>query len=111
MSWSELFHRADKLVSKPDDMLSEQKQLRQSLNQCGYKSSMIYHAIRLSKHHNTKTATSIQKNICHSTLQYYGELSDNMKRIFQDYDISMQLAIPANTLRNSLAHPKDKHKK
>ena len=31
-----LFHRADYLVSKPDDMLSEQKHLRQCLNQCCY---------------------------------------------------------------------------
>ena len=28
-----LFHRADNLVSKPDDMLSEQKHLHQRLNQ------------------------------------------------------------------------------
>ena len=54
-------------MSKPDDRLSEQKQLRQSLNQCGYKNSTIYHAIGSNKRHNTKTVTSIRKNKCYVT--------------------------------------------
>ena len=73
-----LFHRADNQVSKPDDMLSEQKHLRQ----CGYKNSIIDHVINFNKLHNTKTATSIQKNERYVALPYYGELSEKMKRIF-----------------------------
>ena len=69
-----LFHRADNLVSKLDDMLSEQRHIRQCQNQCGYKNSIIDHAINLSKRHNIKTATSVQKNKCYATLPYYGEL-------------------------------------
>ena len=42
-----LFHRADNLVSKPDDMLSEQGHLRQSFNLCGYMNSIIDHSISL----------------------------------------------------------------
>ena len=37
--------------------------------------------------------------LCYSS--YYGELSEKMKRIFQGYDISMQLTA-ANTSKNSL---------
>ena len=48
-----LFHRADNLVSKHDDMASEQKHLRQ----CSYDNSIIDHAINVNKRHNTKTAT------------------------------------------------------
>ena len=87
-------------------MLSEQKHLRKSLNQCGYKNSIIDHAISFNRRHNTKTATSIQKNKRYVTLPYYGELSDKMKH----YDIST-LFIPVNTLNNFLVHPKDKQKK
>ena len=50
-----LSHRADNLMSKPDDMLSEQKHLRQCLNQCGYKNSIIDHAINPNKRHNART--------------------------------------------------------
>ena len=102
-----LFHRADNLQSKPDDMLSEQKHLCQCLNQCGYMNSIIDHANNFNKCHNSKTATSIQKNKCYVTLPYNGELSEKMKQIFQDYDISMQFTA-VNTLKNSLVHPKDK---
>ena len=102
-----LFHSADHLVSKPDDMLSEQKRLRQYLNQCGYKNSIIDHAISFNKRHYSKTATQIQKNKCYVTLPYYGELSENMKIIIQDYDISTQFTA-VNTLKNSKVHPKGK---
>ena len=94
-------------MSKPDDMLSEQKRLCQYLNQCGYKNSIIGHAISFNNRHNTKQATSIQKNKCHVTLPYYGEPSEKMKQISLDYDISMQFT-PVSTLKNSLVHPKDK---
>ena len=83
------------------------KNLHKCLNQCGYKNSIIDHTINFNKRHNTKTATSIQKNKCYTTLQYYVELSEKMKRISQDYYISTQLTA-VNTLRNSLVHPKDK---
>ena len=63
-----LCHRSDNLMSKQDDMLSERKHLRQCLNQCGYKNSIIDHAINVDKRHNTKTATSVQKNKCYVTL-------------------------------------------
>ena len=62
-----LFHRTDNLASKPDDMLSEQRYLRQSLSQCGHKNSIIEHAISLNKRHYTKTATPIHKNKCYVT--------------------------------------------
>ena len=71
-----LLHRSDNLVSKPDDMLSEQKHLRHCLNQCGYKNSIIDHAINHNKSHNTKTTTSIQRNKCYVTLPYYYEHSE-----------------------------------
>ena len=48
------------------------------LNQCGYKSSKIDHAINFNKRRNAKTATSVQKNKCYVTVPYYGELSEKM---------------------------------
>ena len=89
-------------MSKPDDMLSEQKHLHQCLNQCGYKNSIIDHAISFNKRHDTKTATSMQKNKCYVTLPYYGELYDKKKQILQGYDISTQF---------TLVHPNDKEQK
>ena len=56
-----LFHRADNLVSKLDDMLSEHRHLRQSLNQCGHRNSIIDHTISFSRRHKNKTATTIEK--------------------------------------------------
>ena len=69
-----LIHRAVNLVPKPDDMLSEQEHLRQCRKQCGHKNSIVDHAINFNKRHNTKTATSIQKNKCYATLPYYGDV-------------------------------------
>ena len=66
-------------VAKPEDKLSEQKHLRQSLNQCGYKNSIINHAISYNKSHNSKTATLIQKNKCYVAVPYHGELSEEVK--------------------------------
>ena len=60
-----LFHRADNLLSNPDDRLSKQKHLHQSFNQCCYRNSIIDHAISFNKHHNTEAATSIQINKCY----------------------------------------------
>ena len=85
-------------------MLSEQAHLRQSLNQCGYRNSIINHAISFNKRHNTKTDTSIQKNKCYVSLPYKGELSEKMKQLFQDYDISTMFRAVC-TLKNSLVHP------
>ena len=51
------FHRADNVVSKPDDMMSELKHLRQYLNQYGYKNTIVDYAISCNIRHNTKTAT------------------------------------------------------
>ena len=86
-------------MSKPDDMLSEQKHLRHSLNLCGYKNSIIDHAIRLNKRHNTKIAISIQKSKCYFTPPYHGEPSVKIKGIFQDDDVQTQFS------RNSPFHP------
>ena len=102
-----LFHRADDLVSKPDDRLSEHEHLRQSLNFCCYNNSTIDHAISFNKCHNTKTATSILKDKHYVALPYYGELSDTMKLICKDYDTSPQFTA-VKMLKNSLVHPKDK---
>ena len=93
-------------MSKTDDMLSEQKHLDHCLNQCGYKNSIIDHAINFNNRHNRKTATSIQKHKCYDTLPYYGELSEKVKKI-HDYDISMQFTA-VSTLKNSLVYPNDK---
>ena len=97
-------------MSKPDEMLSEQKHLRQCLNQCSSKNSIIDHAINFNKRHNTKTTTSIQKNKCYVAFLHYGVLSENMKRIFQDYDNSTQFTAVI-TLKNSLVHHRDKQQK
>ena len=63
-------------MPKPDDMLSEQTHLRQYLNQCGHKNSIIDHAINVNKRHNAKTATSTHKNKCYVALPYNGELPE-----------------------------------
>ena len=47
-----------------------------------------------------KTATSIQKSKCYVSPPYYDELSEKMKRIYQDYYISTQITA-VNTLMKS----------
>ena len=69
------FLRANNLVSKQDDKLSEQKFLRESPYQCGNRNSIFDYGISLNKRHNTNRATSIHENKCYVTLPYYGELS------------------------------------
>ena len=97
-----LFHRAGNL----DDMLSEQKHLRQCLNQCDYWNSIIDHVINFNnviipnQPHQYRKINAVY-------LPYYDELSEKMKGIFQDYYMSTQIAA-VNTLMNSLVHPKDK---
>ena len=69
--------RADKMATKQNDNLSEQRHLRQCLNLCGNGNSIIDRAISSNKPHNSKSATSIEKNKCYVTLPYQGELSKN----------------------------------
>ena len=80
-----LFHMADILVSKPDDILSKEKHLRHTLNQCGYKNSIIDLAISHSKRHDTKTVTSIHKCKCFVTFPYFGEHSEKHDSNFTLY--------------------------
>ena len=86
------------------------KHLRQCLNLCRYRNSLIDHAISFNKRHCSKTATSIQKNKCYVTIPYYCELPYKTKRIVQYYHISTQFT-PVNALKNSLVHSIDKQRK
>ena len=107
-----LFHRADSIISKPSDKAAEEQHLRQALNQCGYDNWAINRALQVGNKDSKPTITSNNTTAKGTSMviPYHGELSEKLRRVFKDYNISTHFK-PINTIRQTLVHPKDKQPK
>ncbi|XP_072051687.1 uncharacterized protein [Amphiura filiformis] len=107
-----LYHRADTIITKDSDKITEHQHLRHALKTCGYKDWAIDKALNRgekdAKPASEPTASSGTKTFV--TIPYHGDVSEELKRIFRDHGITTHFK-PTNTLRQSLVHPKDKQPK
>ena len=107
-----LFHRASSIITKEPDKAAEDQHLRQALNNCGYNNWAIEKALKLGEKESKPTEHN--KNLSgkgvSTTIPYHGDLSEKLKRIYKDYNISTHFK-PTNTIRQVLVHPKDKQPK
>ena len=107
-----LFHRASSIITKESDKAAEDQHLRQALNNCGYNNWAIEKALKLGEKESKPTEhnkNSSGKGVS-TTIPYHGDLSEKLKRIYKDYNISTHFK-PTNTIRQVLVHPKDKQPK
>ena len=104
-----LYHRAESIITKDSDKTKEGKHLRKALNQCGYKDWAIKKALTPREEASNPT-NRVSGGGTSVTIPYHGDLSEKIKRIYKDYNISTHFK-PTNTIRQSLVHPKDKQPK
>ena len=108
-----LFHRADTIVTKESEKKAEQDHLRKALHHCGFKNWAIDKALNLGGKDNkepTNHSSNISGRTASATIPYHGDLSEKLKRIFREYNITTHFK-PVNTIRQALVHPKDKQPK
>ncbi|KAI8511634.1 hypothetical protein Bbelb_107340 [Branchiostoma belcheri] len=100
-----LFHRANTIVSDPQDLETEKSHLTQALKTCGYPQWAINKAT-CPKPPNTKpSAGTKSKGLV--VLPYIKDLSEALRRIFISHGIATCFK-PTTTLRHILVAPKDK---
>ena len=101
-----LHHRADTIVSDPDNTQREKDHLNIALGKCGYPKWAINSALfprhRATDSDNRPKATA--------TIPYVSGLSEQLQRKFGEHNIRVAHK-PVNTLRQMLVHPKDKQEK
>ncbi|XP_041472626.1 uncharacterized protein LOC121421891 [Lytechinus variegatus] len=116
-----LFHRADSVVSKPEDNSAEKKIITNSLGKCGYPSWAFQKATRPKQPRpvrpseeqsntpdNQSDAATAQprRNRTLVTIPYVAGLSERISRTFGRFGISTSHK-PHRTLRQLLVHVKD----
>ncbi|XP_072014953.1 LOW QUALITY PROTEIN: coiled-coil domain-containing protein 150-like [Amphiura filiformis] len=102
--------RADSIITKDSDKITEYQHLRKALGNCGYQDWAINKALNKD---NTKTAATssnqargkLQASLSHTTVTCLRNSKE-----FTDHGITTHFK-PTNTIRQSLVHPKDKQPK
>ncbi|XP_078599380.1 uncharacterized protein LOC144874745 [Branchiostoma floridae x Branchiostoma japonicum] len=105
-----LFHRAETVITDPQDKQKEKLHITQALKTCGYPTWAIEKATAPkppSPSDTTQNNTSRGKNRGFVVLPYVKGVSEGLRRIFTSHGIKTCFR-PANTLRNILVAPKDK---
>ncbi|XP_072036942.1 uncharacterized protein [Amphiura filiformis] len=108
-----LFHRAETIVTKESEKKAEQDHLRKALHHCGFKNWAIDKALNSGGKDGkepTKHSSSNSGRTASATIPYHGDLSEKLKRIFREYNITTHFKL-VNTIRQALVHPKDKQPK
>ena len=109
-----LEHRANTLISDPDELQKEKEHIRKALNLCGYP-NWAFHKASLSQReyhrqvHEQRAGPSVSRNI-RITIPYIAGVSDAIKSTFRTFGISTSFK-PCNTLRQKLVNVKDKPRK
>ena len=107
-----LEHRANTLISHPDEVEKEKEHIRKVLNLCGYPSWAFQKASSSSQRDHQRqgqeqrTGPSGLRNI-RITIPYVTGVSDTMKSVFRSFGFSTTFK-PCNTLRQKLVNVKDK---
>ncbi|XP_078582762.1 uncharacterized protein LOC144865701 isoform X2 [Branchiostoma floridae x Branchiostoma japonicum] len=105
-----LFHRAETVITDPQDKQKEKLHITQALKTCGYPTWAIEKATAPkppSPSDTTQNNASRGKNRGIVVLPYVKGVSEGLRRIFTSHGIKTCFR-PANTLRNILVAPKDK---
>ena len=106
-----LFHRADTVVTDPEDQLSEKEHVKSALRRCGYENWSFKRACT-KKQPKVAANTDSTKSTTNKTFvvaPYVQGVSEKVKRVFSSYGISTCFK-PHQTLRQILVAPKDKTK-
>ena len=106
-----LFHRADSIITDPQDKNHEREHVKQALTKCGYPQWAINKATSQKppqhsdrNNHNPGTATLNRGFVI---LPYIQGISEALRRIFSSHGVKTCFR-PTDTLRSLLGSPKDK---
>ena len=104
-----LFHRAETVVTTPEDRNSELKHVKTALKRCDYKEWSFKRAC-LKKDKSTfnkQDSASDTKSKINVVIPFVKGLSEKIKRVYSQYGASTAFK-PHHTLRQLLVDPKDK---
>ena len=102
-----LLHRADTIVTEPEERSREVNHVKQALGNCGYPPWTLEKAKpKDSPPASSRDGGTKTKPTGHITLSYVPKVSENLRRIFGKYGVQVHFK-PANTLRQVLVRPKD----
>ena len=104
-----LFHRANTVVTSPEDREAEHDYLKNALQKCGYSDWTFQKALKpksLSQKESEPRTSASGKRV-NVTLPYVAGTYEKVKRLLMKQGISVSTK-PSNTLRDRLVHPKDK---
>ena len=118
-----LYHRANKLVSDPDELLKEKEHVRKALRANGYPEWMLDEPDQEDPNEQNNTEEPTQgnnDNRCNHpdrstttpkkypvVIPYIKGLSEQLRRMFKKFNVPVYFK-PNNTLRQLLVRPKDK---
>ena len=110
-----LFHRADTVVTNPDDKDHEIKHVKTAPKHCGYKDWSFKRACVAKKDQITTNNQDSAKTTKYKTnvvIPYVQGVSEQIKRVFGQYGASaaFKYVKPLQTLRQILVAPKGKHR-
>ena len=106
-----LFHRAETVVTDPEDQVNEKEHVKLALRRCGYENWSFKRACT-NKQQKVATETASSKSTTKKTFAvapYVQGVSEKVKRVFSNYGISTCFK-PHQTLRQLLVAPRDKAK-
>ena len=104
-----LFDRKDNIVTENQDKVAEEQNVEEALKVCGYpewtfeKVKGQMHVVKPKK----KRRKDIGQNKGMVVLPYVKGVTERISRVLKSYDVAAACS-PHNTIRNELAHPKDK---
>jgi len=104
---STLFHRADSIITNPEDRKREKEHITQALRKCGYPEWAVSRATapKTTRTGNQNRPTTVNKGLV--VLPYIQNLSEALRRTFNSHGIKTCFR-PTRTLRQLLVAPKDK---
>ena len=107
-----LFHRADTVVTDPEDPQSEKEHVKTALRRCGYenwsfKRACIKKQPQLAANKDSTKSTTTNKTVV--VAPYVQGVSEKFRRVFSSYGVSICFK-PHQTLRKILVAPKDRTK-
>ena len=104
-----LFHRAETVITTPEDKDSELKHVKTALKRCGFQEWSFKRAsVKKDKSTpNQQDYASDTKNGINVVIPFVQGLSEKIKRVYSQYGASTAFK-PHQTLRQLLVTPKDK---
>ena len=98
-----LFHRADTIVTEPEDRDSEKQHVKEALQANGYKPWMF----NIPPPQVRLPPDSQERRVFPQPLPYLKGLTERLAKTFRKFDTKVYYK-PINTIRSQLVHPKDK---